>query len=268
MTQVTRRIWQRVSRVSHVTYALLMLLFMVLPMICIGIISFAPTRFLNFPFRRPATWRWYEEMLSSYAIQDAMTTSFLVASIVTVCAVILATMGALAFVRYDFRGRRLYQKALLLPVFFPQTVLGLSLLIWFSNLGLESSWQTVVLGHLVWIAPVVTLIISIQVFGYDTSLEAAARDLGASPLYVFRRITLPILAPGIFSGALFAFLLSWANFPISHFTAGVDVPIPVWTHTKTVLAPIPSANALGVVIFLFSFFLLIPPFVLMNRRRR
>jgi len=114
---------------------------------------------------------------------------------------------------------------------------------------------------------VVTLIISIQVFGYDSSLEKAARDLGAKPFYVFRRITLPLLAPGIFSGALFAFLLSWVNFPISHFTAGVDVTVPVWMYTKSVLAPVPSANALGFVIFIVSFFLLIPPFVLMNKKK-
>jgi spermidine/putrescine transport system permease protein len=255
-----------VTKPFLLVYAALMLLFVVTPMICIGVISFAPTRFLNFPFPRPATLRWYEEMVQSLAIREAFVNSLVIASIVTVISIFLATCGALAFVRYSYKGRKLFQRLVLLPVFFPQSVLGLILLVWFSNLGVPSGWFAVVLGQIVWIAPVVTLIISIQIFGYDASLETAARDLGAKPGYVFRRVTLPLLAPGILSGGLFAFLLSWVNFPISYFTSGVDSTVPVWLHTKSVLAPIPSANALGFVIFLVSFFLLIPPFLMMNRK--
>ncbi len=259
---------EKLTRGGLFAYAIIMLVFMITPMICIGIISFAPTRFLNFPFPRPATLKWYEEMVHSLAIREAIYNSLAIAAIVTVASVLLATMGALAFVRYNYKGKKLFQRALLLPIFFPQSVLGLVLLIWFSNWGVTSNWFAAALGQLVWIAPVVTLIISIQVFGYDSSLETAARDLGAKPGYVFRRITLPILAPGIFSGGLFAFLLSWVNFPISYYTSGVDATVPVWLHTKSVLAPIPSANALGFVIFLISFFLLVPPFLLMNRKSK
>src|SRR5690606_28236893 len=126
------------------------------------IVSFAPTRFLRFPFPSDATLRWYSEMFSSLAIQEALKTSLLIAVIVTVACVAFATLGALAFVRYDFKGKKLFQRALLLPIFFPQAVLGLALLVWFSNLGIGSTWVAVVLGQLVWIAPVVTLIISIR----------------------------------------------------------------------------------------------------------
>lgn len=134
--------WRR--RLVHrglLAYALAMLLFMALPMICVGIISFAPTRFLNFPFPRPATLRWYEEMIQSLAIRDAVANSLLIAVLITGLSVVLATAGALAFVRYDYRGRSLFQRALLLPIFFPQSVLGLVLLVWFSNIAGISGWR-------------------------------------------------------------------------------------------------------------------------------
>lgn len=107
-------------------------------------------------------------------------------------------------------------------------VLGLALLLWFNALGINPSWQTAVVAHLVWIVPVVTLVIAIQVYSFDPTLEEAARDLGASRWFILREVTLPILWPGIWSGALFAFLLSWGNFPLSLYTAGVDSTIPKW----------------------------------------
>ena len=139
---------------------------------------------------------------------------------------VLGFFGALAFARYDWRGRRLFQKLVLLPIFFPQPVLGLALLLWFNALGVPMSWQTAIFAHLVWIVPVVTLVMAIQVYGFDPALEEAAFDLGASRLQVLREVTLPILLPGIWSGALFAFLLSWGNFPLSLYTTGADTTVP------------------------------------------
>ncbi len=115
-------------------------------------------------------------------------------------SVVIAFFGALAFARYDWRGRSLYQKLVLLPIFFPQSVLGLALLLWFNALGLPLSWKSAVFAHLVWVVPVVTLVISIQVYSFDPALEEAAFDLGASRWQVLREITLPVLFPGIFSG--------------------------------------------------------------------
>ena len=88
------------------------------------------------------------------------------------------------------------------------------------------SWKTAVFAHLVWIVPVVTLVISIQVYSFDPALEEAAFDLGATRWQVMKEVTLPVLFPGIFSGCLFAFLLSWGNFPLSLFTTGADTTIP------------------------------------------
>jgi spermidine/putrescine transport system permease protein len=111
----------------------------------------------------------------------------------------------------------------LLPIFFPQSVLGLALLLWFNMLGLQLSWMTAVFAHLVWIVPVVTLVIAIQVYSFDPALEEAAFDLGATRWQVLKEVTLPVLFPGLFSGALFAFLLSWNP---CRSTPGADRPCP------------------------------------------
>jgi spermidine/putrescine transport system permease protein len=105
--------------------------------------------------------------------------------------------------------------------------------------------MTAIFAHLVWIVPVVTLVMAIQVYGFDPSLEEAAFDLGASRWQVMREITLPLLWPGIWSGMLFAFLLSWSNFPLSLYTTGADSTIPEWLYAKMVAGYTPMVPALG-----------------------
>jgi spermidine/putrescine transport system permease protein len=215
-----------------------------LPIVCGALAGLSKGRYFGFPIRAFST-EWWDKTLASLEIQTLVQNSLLIAFIVTIVSVVLAFFGALAFARYDWKGRKLFQKAILLPVFFPQPVLGLALLLWFNALGINPSWQTAVIAHLVWIVPVVTLVISIQVYGFDPTLEEAARDLGAGRLFILREVTLPILWPGIWSGALFAFLLSWGNFPLSLYTAGVDSTIPKWLYSKMVAGYSPMVPALG-----------------------
>lgn len=215
-----------------------------LPIICGALAGLSKGRYFGFPIRTFST-EWWGKTFASLEIQSLVQNSLLIAFIVTLVSVVFAFFGALAFARYDWRGRKLFQKAILLPVFFPQPVLGLALLLWFNALGINPSWQTAVVAHLVWIVPVVTLVIAIQVYSFDPTLEEAARDLGASRWFILREVTLPILWPGIWSGALFAFLLSWGNFPLSLYTAGVDSTIPKWLYSKMVAGYSPMVPALG-----------------------
>lgn len=220
------------------------LLAIYMPIICGALAGLSKGRYFGFPIRSFST-EWWDRTLASLEIQSLVQNSLLIAFIVTLISVVFAFFGALAFARYDWRGRKLFQKAILLPVFFPQPVLGLALLLWFNALGINPSWQTAVVAHLVWIVPVVTLVIAIQVYSFDPTLEEAARDLGASRWFILREVTLPILWPGIWSGALFAFLLSWGNFPLSLYTAGVDSTIPKWLYSKMVAGYSPMVPALG-----------------------
>ncbi|MFG1397630.1 ABC transporter permease [Roseixanthobacter pseudopolyaromaticivorans] len=215
-----------------------------LPILCGALASVSKGRYFAFPVRA-FTSEWWEKTVDSIEIGMIVHTSLLVAALVTVLSVVVAFFGALAFARYDWKGRRLFQKIVILPIFFPQPVLGLALLLWFSAAGIQTSWLTAVFAHLVWIVPVVTLVIAIQVYSFDPSLEEAAFDLGATRWQVMREVTLPILWPGIWSGALFAFLLSWGNFPLSLYTAGADSTVPKWLYSKMVAGYTPMVPALG-----------------------
>ncbi|TPW32561.1 ABC transporter permease [Martelella alba] len=219
-------------------------LFIYMPIFCGALSGLSKSRYFIFPVKK-WSFEWWQKTFDSFEIHQLLNNSLLIAFIVTIISVVIGFFGALAFARYDWKGRRLYQKLLLLPVFFPQPVLGLALLLWFNALGISPSWQTAVVAHLVWIVPVVTLVIAIQVYGFDPTLEEAARDLGADNITILKEVTLPILWPGIWSGALFAFLLSWGNFPLSLYTTGVDSTIPKWLYAKMVAGYTPMVTALG-----------------------
>ncbi len=233
-----------VTRSLIVLWTAVIVVFLYLPILSVVLASFSHKRYFSFPVTQWTT-KWYEKALESLSVRDLIETSLEVALLVTIFSVVLAFFGSLAFARYDWKGRKLYQKIILLPIFFPQAVLGLALLLWFSAVGVITSWQTAVFAHMVWIVPIVTLIMSIQVYSFDPSLEEAAFDLGASRWQVLREITLPILSPGILSGSIFAFLLSWGNFPLSLFTTGADQTVPEWLYAKMVSGYTPMVPTLG-----------------------
>ncbi len=221
-------------------------LFIYLPSICGLLASLTQSRYFNFPITK---WGlvWWGKTFASLEVRALLETSITIALIVTVIAVVIAFFGAIAFARFDWKGRSAFQKLVLLPIFFPQSVLGLALLLWFNALGIETSWKTAIFAHLVWVVPVVTLVISIQVYSFDPALEEAAFDLGATRWQVLKEVTLPVLWPGLFSGALFAFLLSWGNFPLSLFTTGADTTVPEYMYAKMVAGYTPGVPVLGTV---------------------
>ena len=232
------------ARILIALWTVSVIAFLYIPMIAVVLASFSKQRYFQFPIAAWST-KWYEKASVSLSVRDLVWTSLTVAVLVTVFSVVLAFFGALAFARYDWKGRKLYQRLVLLPIFFPQAVLGLALLLWFSVLGVKTSWHTAVFAHMVWIVPIVVLIMSIQAYSFDPALEEAAFDLGASRWQVLREITIPILAPGIVSGAIFAFLLSWSNFPLSLFSTGADQTVPEWLYTKMVSGYTPMVPTLG-----------------------
>ena len=248
-------------------WTLAVLVFIYLPALCILLASLTASRYFLFPIQK---WGldWWRKTFASIEIHQLFETSISIALCVTVVAVVIAFFGALAFARYNWKGRTLFQKIVLLPIFFPQSVLGLALLLWFNAIGLQMSWMTAVFAHLVWIIPVVTLVISIQVYSFDPALEEAAFDLGASRLQVFREVTLPVLLPGIVSGSLFAFLLSWGNFPLSLFTTGADTTIPEYLYAKMVAGYTPGVPVLGTVSTFGAAIILLGGYWLITLRRR
>ncbi|MFV0472931.1 MAG: ABC transporter permease, partial [Pikeienuella sp.] len=206
----------RSTRIVLFVYGLLVIAFLYLPLVSVAFASVSRARYLTFPIRKYSA-KWYAEALNSGTVSELLLTSLSVAAIVTVISVAVGFFGALAFARYQWRYRTVFQKLILLPIFFPQTVLGLALLMWFNSVGVIPSWKTAVVAHLVWIAPIATLIVAIRAYSFDPALEEAARDMGAGTWTILREVTLPLLMPGLVSAGLFAFLLSWGNFPLSLF---------------------------------------------------
>lgn len=258
---------QRARHAFITGWTLAAIVFIYLPTLCIALASVTASRYFQFPFAKFGL-DWWQKTFNSIEIRQLLSTSILIALCVTVIAVSIAFFGALAFARYEWKGRSIYQKLILVPIFFPQSVLGLALLLWFNALGLQMSWMTAIFAHLVWIVPVVTLVISIQVYSFDPALEEAALDLGATRWQVLREVTLPVLFPGLFSGALFAFLLSWGNFPLSLFTTGADTTVPEYLYAKMVAGYTPGVPVLGTVSTLGAAILLIGGYgmVLVSRR--
>ena len=250
------------TKISLYIYGIIVIAFLYLPLISVTFASISKARYLTFPIKHYST-KWYMRAIESSTVNEIVLTSLKIAIIVTVISMIIGFFGALAFARYQWRFRGLFQKLILVPIFFPQTVLGLALLMWFNSIGIIPSWKTAVVAHLVWISPIATLIIAIRAYSFDPSLEEAARDMGASTWGILREITLPLLMPGVISAGLFAFLLSWGNFPLSLFTTGADSTLPEWLYAKMVSGYSPLVPTVGVLsvaasigIILVAFFVL------------
>jgi spermidine/putrescine transport system permease protein len=236
----------KAGRAALYLYGVLILAFLYLPLVAVGFASVSTARYLSFPIRRYTT-QWYAQALESDTVADLLWISLQVAAIVTIISMVLGFFGALAFARYNWRYRSLYQKLILLPIFFPQSVLGLALLMWFNAVGLTPTWHTAIIAHLVWIAPIATLIIAIRAYSFDPALEEAARDMGCSTWQILREVTIPLLMPGVIAAGLFSFLLSWGNFPLSLFTTGADLTLPEWLYAKMVSGYSPLVPTVGML---------------------
>jgi spermidine/putrescine transport system permease protein len=240
----------RAAPLLRTLWIVAILAFLYIPIVSVVLASLANTRYMRFP-HRVWTLDAYRDALGSFTTWQIHMISLSIAVWVVIFAVILGTLGAVAFARYDWRGRSLFQRVLVLPIFFPQPVLGLALLLSFTAVGLTPSWKTAIIAHLVWIVPIVTLVVSIRFFGYDTAQEEAAADLGASRWQVVREITLPAaLARHLLGRALRvpAVVVEPAAVGL-HLRA--DTPLPVWlfSRTATNYSPlVPSVAVIGTVV--------------------
>jgi spermidine/putrescine transport system permease protein len=162
-------------------------------------------------------------------LTEALLTSLKLAVLATAVSTILGTMMALALVRHQFHGRRLANFLIVIPMATPEVVMGAALLSFFLFFGTPSlGFQTLLIAHVMFCISFVVVVVRSRLIGFDRSLEEAARDLGANPLQTFRLVTLPLILPGIFGGAMLAFALSIDDFVISNFNSGTTVTFPLY----------------------------------------
>jgi len=199
------------------------------------------------------TLHWYARLLERPDILRALRLSLLVATVSTLAATALGTLVALALARRPFRGRRLVEGGLYLPIVTPEIVAGIALLILFAALRIPLGVGTVLVAHTAFSLPFVAVVVLARLRGMDRSLEEAALVLGADEVTAFRRVTLPLLAPGILAGALLAFTLSLDDFVITFFVAGPgSTTLPVLVYSMVRRGIEPTINAVSAVLVLLT----------------
>jgi spermidine/putrescine transport system permease protein len=162
-------------------------------------------------------------------LNEALFTSLKLALLATVISTIIGTMMAIALVRHSFRGRRLSNFLIVIPMATPEVVMGASLLSFFLLTGwFKLGFETLLIAHVMFCISFVVVVVRSRLIGFDRSLEEAAKDLGATPFATFRLVTLPLIMPGIFGGAMLAFALSIDDFVISNFNSGTTVTFPLY----------------------------------------
>lgn len=195
------------------------------------------------------TLKWYEKFLQNDALTSALTRSLTVALTSSCIATVLGTLGAYAIERSNFPGKKILEVLTIAPFILPEMVLGLALLIWFSIVKINLGWWSMTLAHTTFGVSYVVMVVRARIAEFDTALEDAARDLGANKLQVFMRINLPINTPGILSGFLMCFILSFDDFIIAFFTTGVATDtLPLKLYSMIKLGFDPQVYALSSVI--------------------
>ena len=236
-------------------YAIGVYIFLFLPIAIVILMSFNSAKFSSFPLEQ-FTLRWYADLFGDRTIWDAVRKSFIVAATTTALAIPLGTLAAFALTRYQFRLKAAFTAVLVIPLIIPGIIMGVSLLSFYNFFSIRTSLFTVVLGHTALALPYTSLVIAARLQGFDQQLEEAAASLGAPYHRVFRKITLPLLAPGIIAAALFAWTISFDEFVITFFIAGgagQTLPLKIWSLLKFGLSP--TINAISAIILLVALFL-------------
>jgi len=198
---------------------------------------------------------------------NALGNSLKIGVLATLAATVLGTMIAFALARHRFRGRGSTNLLIFLPMATPEVVLGASLLALFLNLGVPLGFWTIVIAHIMFCISFVVVTVKARLASLDARLEQAAMDLYADEWQTFRRITLPLVAPGIVAGALLAFALSFDDFIITNFNSGAINTFPKFVWVSSLRGIPAQANVIGSAMFFLALFaVLLGQFVLRRRR--
>ncbi|MGH7566019.1 MAG: ABC transporter permease [Gemmatimonadota bacterium] len=199
------------------------------------------------------TLAWYARLIERGDIIDALRASLVVGLASTALATVFGTLIALALARHVFPGRRLYQGLLYLPIVTPEIVVGISLLVLFAASGARLGLGTITIAHVAFNISFVAVVVLARLHGMGRELEEAAMDLGADPLTTFFRVTLPQILPGVVAGALLAFTMSFDDFVITFFVAGVgSTTLPLLVYSMVRRGVEPTINAISTIILLVT----------------
>ena len=235
------------------------MIFILMPLLVTVATSISNTQYIIFP-PHGFTLQWYGNALQNQDFLSAMWFSTALALAATTGALVLGVPAAFALVRCDFPGRGAVSSLLLSPLVFPVLITGVALLQLFSMLGFDKTALNMLIGHVLVTAPYVVRTTTASLLLVDVTLEDAARTLGADSWRVFRRITMAQIAPGLAAGALFAFMVSFDNFPISLWLADAQhnpVPLLIFQMIASVFEPSVAAISTLMIIFAMAVVLIL-----------
>lgn len=204
--------------------------------------------------RRNVSWegftlRHWAEPFKVVGLGDAVFNSLTIAFLSALASTMLGTLIALALVRYRFRGRSTTNLLLFLPMASPEVVMGSALLTLFIASNVGRGYVTVLLAHILFNLSFTVVTVRARIVGFDRHLEEAAMDLYANEWETFRRVTLPMILPGVFAAFLLAFALSFDDFVITNFNSGSLQTFPVFVYGASKRGVPPQVNVLGTMIF-------------------
>ena len=229
--------------------------FLYAPILILVVFSFNASKFVT------ASWsgftlEWYKELFLDAALGMALRNSLYIAFVGTVVSTIFGTMVALAMERYKFRGKLAFDALLYLPIIIPDIAMAVMLLLFFVMTKIPLGKTTIIISHIAFNISFVAVVVRARLAQFDRSLEEAAQDLYANNWETFRRVTLPLIMPGILGGALLAFTLSLDDFVITFFTSGPgSTTLPLRIYSMVKLGVTPEINALSSIMILISFLL-------------
>ena len=239
-----------IGRVAKI-YLGAVLVFLYLPIVVMIAMAFNRSALYEMPFTFDLVW--FKALAHNERLLQASWNSVWIATINAVIATILGTFAAYAFARFEFRAKRVLQLLLFPPITIPWLIIGTSMLIFFFWTGIGRGLHAILLGHVALSLPYVVVVVGARLASFGPQLEEAAATLGATPMQVFLRVTVPVLAPGIVAAALFAFAVSFDQFVISYFLAPPGTStLPVEIYTAIRKGFTPEINAISSIIILVS----------------
>ena len=258
-----QRIWHWV----FLAICALIFLFLISPILVIMPLSFSDSSFLVYPI--PAwSLKWYQNLFTSAEWIRAAKNSFIVAPAATLIATVLGTLAAVGLARTRFAFKGALMSLMIAPMVVPIVVVGVGTYLFFAPLGLADSYLGLILVHAALGAPFVLTTVLATLQGFNHNLVRASLSLGADPVTTFFRVTLPVIAPGVISGALFAFATSFDEVVVTLFLAGPDqvtLPRQMFTGIRENITP--TIAAVATLLILFTTGLLLVLEWLRGRRR-
>jgi len=232
-------------------HAVFIFIFLYLPILVVIAFSFNKSK-INIVFTG-FTFDWYGKILKNTRLIDALQNTIIVAILSTIIAVVIGTLAAVGMNKYKFKGKKIVDSLLYIPVVIPEIVFGIALLALFASAKLKLGLASLVVAHTTFCIPFVVFTVRARLAGIDPHIEEAAMDLGAHRIRTFFEVLLPSIMPGVLSGALLSLTLSMDDVIISFFTTGpqtTTLPIQIYSMVKSGISP--DVNALSTIILVVT----------------